>query len=821
MCKISCLSMVRCMRFLWYNLSCKNNILCDSITIKCFDAGGMKMYQSFIYLEVRVLLSNKCGVFVQNKDGYTVDSDVLKKICTLTQALSSSPIESSPLEKLTGSLPNLPEDKKITGCSLLVSKGGFLDIMFHQKAKAVRVENIRIEEDCGRLTHKDGKTQMDFTYAGCPSLRLRTESCFELGEEAELFLEELKNLLQYLHIAVNEVGDNCIRCNAFVSIAESEKSAHYVKLRNLNSFNFVRKAINAECSRQEGLLFAGENVAEESRIWIEEQNVTDSYQARSKEVVHFKKCEQPCSVPVASLFKAMQIPVIESQRERRARFREEYGVSRLRAEFLCSDKDRADFFEEAVKCGAEPLTAAHWIASEVMRVLNYSKTTIDKTHITSQKFAQIISLLTQQKIHSGIAKELIQEAAKCDDDIETLMAKSGKNQIANESDILPYVRSVLKANESSSARLKAGDMVVLEYLTGLVMKETQGRAVPLIVKELIKKELNISLIYVLGMGGSITAVRRKDGSVESGGAQSLRDLCKKVESDIPLQSVMVKSLLSEEIEPGDFAYLIAEISAKITAGNANGIVVAHGTDTLPYTAALLFWLFGSSKTPIVLTASSSIAEDSDESLENLSLAVKTAGEKKCGVYVAYNKKILSPLNLKFEKFGKDGFCNWNLDEDVFTESGIIASQFSSVQEPDAQVMKRILEESAGKMCFFRTYPGFRADLYEKMIDEDLDTLFIELYAAGTGNMRNSDFSLKPLLQKCRRKNCRVYCTSQQENSVNFSQFVTSANVWRGGAVPMGKLTTESAIALYYASSLLSDSPSETAQIIESYAEAYS
>ena len=92
MCKISCLLLVRCMRFLWYNLSCKNNILCDSITIKCFDAGGMKMYQSFIYLEVRVLLSNKCGVFVQNKDGYTVDSDVLKKICTLTQALSSSPI---------------------------------------------------------------------------------------------------------------------------------------------------------------------------------------------------------------------------------------------------------------------------------------------------------------------------------------------------------------------------------------------------------------------------------------------------------------------------------------------------------------------------------------------------------------------------------------------------------------------------------------------------------------------------------------------------------------------------------------------------------
>ncbi len=779
------------------------------------------MYQPFIYLEVRILLSNKCGVFEKNGENYIVNDDVLKKVYTLTKALSSTPCESSALEKLTGNLPTLPDDKKITGCSLLVSKGGCIDIMFHQKAKTILIEDIRIEEDCGRLTHRDGQTKMDFTYASCPSLRLRTAASFELGEEAEIFLEELKNLLQYLHLAVKEAGDSCIRCNAFVSIAESAEKAHFVKLRNLNSFNFVRKAINAECSRQEGLLFANAPVCEESRIWIEEQNVTDSYQSRSKEVVHFKKMQKPCEIKVASLFENMNIGSSESQKARRLRFREQYGLSRLRSEFLCADKDRADFFEEAVKCGAEPLTAAHWIASEVMRVLNYSKTTIDKSYITSEKFAKIISLLTSQKIHSGIAKELIQEASKSDVDIDSLMAKACKKQIADTEAILPYVKDVLSKNKSSCESLKAGDMALLEYLTGLVMKETQGRAVPLVVKKLIKSELKISLIYVLGMGGSITALRRKDGSIERGNAQSLKDLCKKVDSEVPLQAVQVKSLLSEEIEPGDFAYLIAEISARLSAGNANGIVIAHGTDTLPYTAALLFWLFGSTNVPIVLTASSSIAEDSDEALNNLTLAVKCAREKTKGVYVAFNNKILSPLNLKFERLGEDAFCNWNMKENVFTENGIIATQFASVSEPDSHVMKQILEESAGKMCFFRTYPGFRADLYEKMIDEDLDTLFIELYATGTGNMRNTDFSLKPLLQKCRRKNCRVYCTSQQKNSVNFSQFVTSADVWRGGAVPMGKLTTESAIALYYAASLLSDSPSETSSIIESYAEAYS
>ena len=778
------------------------------------------MYQSFVFLEVRILLSNEPEVFAKSADGVKIKSAVLEKVAVLARALGSTLNEKAVVEELTGNVPLPPKSDETALWSIRAAKGGSLDIMFHQKAKTIQIEEMRLEEDCGRLTRAAGKPRMDFSLSGCPSLRLKTASVFELGEEAELFLEELSSLLRYLALPY---GEGAIRCNAYVSLAEyPNKGERYVKLRNLNSFNFVREAINAETSRQENILNAGDIVAEESRLWNSEKCESESYRARKSDQRRFRDVEPSLFIDVQTEADALHLSEIEAPKARRARLREQYGLSRLRAEFICAEKERADFFEDSVKEGAEPLAASHWIASEVTRVLNYLHIPLSKSKINSKKFAEIISLLTAQKIHSGIAKQLVQEAIETDADIDSLLKKSEKDLIGEPEKLRPLVRAILKENESSARRLKNGDMANLEYLTGLVMKKTSGQAFPLMVKSLIKEELNLSIIYVLGTGGAITAIRREDGSVESGGAVVLRDLCKEAGEESGVQAVSVRSLLSEEFEPGDFAALIAEISARIAAGSANGIVVSHGTDTLPYTAALLFWLFGSSPVPIVLTASSEIPADSSEAKDNLSLAIKTAREKKNGVYVAFGGKLFSPLNLKFVKASADGFCNWNLKEKVFTESGAIATQFAQISEPDGAVMKRILDESAGKIAVCPTYPGFRSDRYGALIsaDDGVRSLFIELYAAGTGNMRESDYSLKPLLQKARRYGCRVYCTSQQESSVNFSKFITSAGVWRGGAVPMGTLTTESAISLYYAASLLADNDTELAQIIETYAEAY-
>lgn len=784
------------------------------------------MYQSFVYLETRILLPPVSEVFTvsENKQTISVNNEVMRRVFTLARSLGCCIPENTPIEHLTGNIVKPTNGRTLTGLSVKVAEGGSMNIMFHCRSKMIHIEEVRIEEDTGRLTHAEGNTHMDFMRAGCPSIRVHTTPSFETGEEAQLFLDELRRLTQYLHLTNEEATEGAIRCNAFVALSEyPELPDYYVKLRNLNSFNFVRKAINHELTRQENLLSNGETVNSESRLWNETKSCTEFFQSRAEVVRRFEQLTPPQLILLTPLEKQLQEEEspVELPEARRKRMKEQYGISRLRAEFLCDDKDRADFFEAAVKAGAEPLTAAHWIASEITRMLNQSGQKISDMKITPEHYAYIIKKFAAGEIHSATTKQLLQASFRTGTKPASLLKTLHLTEISDEKELIPYVRNATAENRQLCERLKNGDMAPLEFLTGVVMKATNNKAVPQIVKSLIKQELNISIVYILAMGGAISAVRHEDGTVTSGNSNILHTMAEKCVPDIPVQIISVGQFLSEEIEPGDWASLIAEISLRINAGIANGIVITHGRDTLAYTSALLYWLFSDTQVPIVLTASSSLPGESTEAEENLTLAVKTAAEKKTGVYVAFGGKILSPLNLRFERPTRDGFRSWNLSRPVFTESGPVAAQFSDISDPDREAMERLLIDASGKMLICRLYPGFRSDLFKKILDGQMHTVFLELYEAGTGNMRSNDFSLKPLLMYGKQKNIRFYCTSQQETNVAFSQYITSLRVWREGAVPMGYLSTESVIALYFACSLIADSPAELDELMETYGTMYS
>lgn len=783
------------------------------------------MYQSFIYLEARILLPPTAAVFVEDKTkgGISVAPDVLGRVFMLTKALGCGIPEKTVVEHLTGNFPKPENGRNLTGYSVKVAEGGSLNILFHCRAKTIHIEEIRIEEDSGRLTHAEGNTRMDYTWAGCPSIRVHTTPSFETGEEAQLFLDELRRLVQYLHLANEDASDGAIRCNAFVALSKyPELPDYYVKLRNLNSFNFVRKAVNCELNRQENLLGTGGTVVSESRLWNEKNNCTESYQVRDASSRRFEQLNPPRTIPASALEKELSAaePVVELPEARRKRFKDLYGVSRLRAEFLCDDKERADYFEETVAAGADALTSAHWMASELTRLMNREGVTYGKIRITPAHFAEIIKKLSQGEIHTAAAKQLLQNAFETGENPAKLFKSLNITEITGEKELLPYVKKVIAANPALCKRLQSGEMPPLEFLTGLVMKETGKKAVPQTVKSLIKQELHISVVYVLAMGGAISAVRHEDGSVSSGDANILRSMTENLH-DIPVQIISVGEFLSEEIEPADWAALVSEITLRMNAGTANGIVVTHGRDTLAYTAALLFWLFSDASVPVVITASSTLPSESSEAKENFELAVRTASEKKNGVYVVFGGKILSPLNLRFERQTPDGIRNWNLRTPVFTGSGPIALQFADISDVDRDVLASMLTEASGKMVSFRIYPGFRSDSYLRLLEERVHSVFMELYETGTGNMRSSDFSLKPLLAYGHQKNIRFYCTSQQETNADFSEYTTAMRVWREGVVPMGILSTESALALYFACAIMADSDAEADELMESYGTSYS
>ncbi len=782
------------------------------------------MYQSFVYVETRIQLAAVESVFLTDDSTkkISIEPSVLQSVYTLAKALGCRISLISDIEKINTPLPEIQNGKPINGYSIKIAEKGAMSLMFHSHRKTIKIEEVRIEEDLGRLTHANGKTRMDYSFAGNPSIRIKTAPSFELGEEVHIFLEELRRLTQYLNIENTKQKDSYIRCNAYVALSKYPQNPdYYVKLRNLNSFNFARKAVNHELTRQENMISAGEKIRSESRLWNEAKSCTEFYKERNPDRNRFGHLTPPQTINLESAEEKLSAEIkIELPEARRQRFKQQYGVSRLRSEFLCDTKEKADFFEAVAALGANPVNTAHWMASELARLLNKENITLSKSKITPAHFAWIIKKLDANEIHSFTAKKLLRSTFENGHSPDKLMRTLNITELANEKDLLPYVQKALKENPEQCRILQNGQMQPLEFLTGLVMKETEGRAVPQVVKSLIKEQLNISVIYMITTGGAISAVRNKDGTISAGDSSVLKNIAEQIAPDTPLQVISAGQYLSEELEPSDWAALITEINTRINAGTASGIVITHGTYTLSYTAALLYWLFSDSEVPIAITASSTLPLESTEAEVNLRLALETASKEKSGVFVVYGGKVLSPLNLHFERPGI--FSNWNLTSQKFRESGPVATQFNGISDLDRDVVSRLLAEASRKMFMCRLYPGFRSDLYNNMLKySSVHSIFIEMYGIGSGNMNDSDYSLKPMLLTGNRRGMKFYCTSQQKINLDFSQYITAHGVWREGAVPMGYLTTESAIALYFACSLCADSDAELDEMMESYAALYS
>jgi aspartyl-tRNA(Asn)/glutamyl-tRNA(Gln) amidotransferase subunit B len=795
------------------------------------------VYKSHIALEVRILLLTgiktfcDCAYDQNGKVGSCpicrgeenaiphLNLSAARKAYTVAKALGCTLVQNPCYERNT-STPDIPADYALSRLSLKIGTNGGMDIVFHRRKKHIRITELRVEEDAGRLTHSGGETRMDYSTIGMPSLRIKTESDFEIGEEAEIFLSDLRRRIQYLEIIPGVPVESVIRCNAHVAIAPyPELPEGYIKLRNLNSFNFVRKAINAELNRQEEIITHGGTVLSESRLWNETKNATESFQKRKIEkgpkFISLKNL--PPFVPSQEILEALESFTVELPETRRNRIMAAYGLTIPQAEFVCDERSRADYYEQTVAFGAPPKETAQWLSSYVIKELKRLQMTVQTTPLSPERFARILSMLTQRRIHGGIAKQTITAVLEQDRDPEAIVREQGWEQLTDRGAIEKIVHSIIEANPQEVKRVREGDARPIRFLTGRIMRETGGLAEPTLVKEILREQLSVSLVYVLSMGGAISGRLGEDGTVESGDDRVLRELLSRGNTPdtakVRFESVQVGRLLSEEIVPADWAALITTVAERINSGTANGIVIAHGTDTLSYTAPLLYWLFADAGVPIVLAASSTPPGKSSEAEETMAQAVSLAVEKNTGVYVVHGGRVLSPLNLKFERIGQDGFRNWNMTNPVFSGSSLLTGPL----EADTYVFTQLLEDAVNSLCVIRLYPGLRSEYITSIMEHGARYFFLELYDTGTAGFREGPYSLKRAFSLGRKRQIRFYCTSQQEGIVDFSGYSTSRELWREGAVPLGAYTTETAVARFLAASLIADSEEERDSLMENTA----
>jgi aspartyl-tRNA(Asn)/glutamyl-tRNA(Gln) amidotransferase subunit B len=687
--------------------------------------------KSYISLDVRILLPSGTKTFQPN-------GEALRKVWFLIKSLGG--------------------------------KDAYLDIMFHRRKKRIRISEIRLEDE-------------DST----PSLRIKTESDFEIGEETEVFLSALRRRIQYLEI------EGAMRCNASVALAPyPEKPENFVKLRNLNSLNVVRKATNAELSRQEELYAAGKTVD-------------------GVEQVHYEAVKDLPLFNAGDLFDPAE--AVELPEDRRDRLLAAYGLSYSQAEFICDERSRADYFEKTAALGADPREAARWMNSWFFKETRRLGLSMVDCHLSCERFAAVLAMLGEKRIHGIIARQIITAVLEENRDPEEILKERGWEQITSPLRIRDLVKKVIEENPEEVRRIREGDAPPIQYLTGLIMKETAGRAEPTLVKDILREELKVSLVYVLSMGGAISGRVGEDGAVESGDGDVLKELLSLEEPEgvkLRIESIPLGHILSEEIVPSDWAALIETIAEKCNSGTANGIVVTHGTDTLPYTAPLLYWLFGDAAAPIVLAASSTPPGVSTEAARTLKKAIHLALNKKKGVYVVHGGRVLSPLNLKFERIGGDCFRNWNMAFPVFEGASLLEGPL----EADRYVLSQLLEDAVNSMCVVRIYPGLRSDYLLSLMDRGVKNFFLELFDTGTAAFREGPYSLKKVFNTGKRRGIRFYCSSQQEGIVDFSGYSSSRELWKEGAVPMGAYTTETAVARFLAASIIADSEAERNELME-------
>jgi aspartyl-tRNA(Asn)/glutamyl-tRNA(Gln) amidotransferase subunit B len=818
------------------------------------------VFKSYISLEVRILLfgdqnSPAAGLAgVKTFCSCTPNSEntsreepgaipslndlAARKAYLLIRGLGGAVIKEVPYERNLNA-PVLPETYHLSRLSVKMGTDCFLDIMFHRRQKRIRISEVRLEEDYGRLIRPgkgSGGTHMDYSRAGMPILRLRTAADLEIGEEAEVFLSDLRRRLQYLELIPAAPGtrvpwETVIRCNAYVALASyPETPDRYVKLRNLNSFNFVSKAVNTELSRQEEIVTNGGTVPAESRIWNEAKSSTEPFQDQEEvKKPKFERLDAPHFTPGSDILEALDNFTVELPAARRDRLMEACDLTQYQAEFICDEVSRADYFEKAVELGAIPKEAAQWMASFVVKECKRLGFTAAESPLSPARFAVIMGMLRERRIHGSIAKQTIIAVLEENLDPEKLVKERGWEQLTDRSEIERIVKKVIGENPQEVKRIRKGDAGPIQFLTGSVMKETGGLAEPTLVKEVLNDQLSVSLIYVLSMGGAISGRITEDGILEVGDEKVLRDLLPNTElipresaggkaEDIKVrfESIHVGRILSEEITPSDWAVLIETIAEKLNSGTANGIVVAHGTDTLPYTAPLLYWLFANAGAPIVLAASSSPPGAGQEAARTIRKAVGLALSKSKGVYVVNGGKVLSPLNLKYERIGSDGFRNWNMGSPVFTGTSLLTGPL----EADQYVLSQLLEDAVNSMCVIRIYPGLRPDFLGSLMDRGVKNFFLELYDTGTAGLREGPYSLKRVFTTGKRRGTRFYCSSQQEGIVDFSAYSSSREIWREGAIPMGAYTTETAVARFLAASIIADSEGELSGLMESASQEF-
>ena len=391
--------------------------------------------------------------------------------------------------------PDNPQNYQISQLYLPIARDGYVEIEVGGTKKKVRIHEMHMEEDAGKLIHDEWEdcSLVDYNRSGVPLIEIVSEPDMRSAEEVIAYLEKLRMICQYLGASDCKLQEGSMRADVNLSVREvgSQEFGTRTEMKNLNSFKAISRAIEGERARQIELLEEGKKVIQETRRW--DDNKEYSYAMRSKEDAQdYRYFPEPDLVPIVisdEWIEQVKARQPELRTEKLERYKREYDIPQYDAEIITGSKKMADIFEATTAICGKPKKVSNWLMVETMRLLKENDMEVEDIKFSPVNLAKLIDLTETGKINSNVAKKVFEVVFSEDIDPEKYVEENGLAVVNDESAIRATIEEVIKANPQAVEDYHNGKEKALGALMGQTMRATKGKANPAIVNKILKELL--------------------------------------------------------------------------------------------------------------------------------------------------------------------------------------------------------------------------------------------------------------------------------------------------------------------------------------------
>ena len=475
-----------------------------------------KQYETVIGLEVHVELATKTKIFCSCSTEFggapnthtcpvctgmpgslpVLNKQVVEYAMAIGLATNCDITKVCKFDRKNYFYPDNPQNYQISQLYLPIARNGYVEIEVGDTKKKVRIHEMHMEEDAGKLIHDewDDTSLVDYNRSGVPLVEIVSEPDMRSADEVIAYLEKLRMIIQYLGASDCKLQEGSMRADVNLSVREvgTEKFGTRTEMKNLNSFKAIARAIEGERERQIELLEGGKEVVQETRRW--DDNKESSHAMRSKEYAQdYRYFPEPDLVPI--VISDEWIEKIRSQQpefrtEKLERYKKEFDIPQYDAEIITGSKHMADIFEATTAICKKPKKVSNWLMVETLRLLKDNDMEPEDIRFSPENLAKLIELTEAGTINSSVAKDVFEKIFVEDIDPEKYVEEHGLKTVNDEGALQEVLEKVIADNPQAVADYKGGKEKALGALVGQTMKAMKGKANPGMVNQKLKEMLS-------------------------------------------------------------------------------------------------------------------------------------------------------------------------------------------------------------------------------------------------------------------------------------------------------------------------------------------